>query len=36
MKDMSAEYKLSELYTNHCIRSTDIQILNLAGIMTEK
>ena len=31
MKDMSAEYKLSKLYTNHCIRSTAIQILNLAG-----
>lgn len=30
MKDMSVQYELSQIYTNHCIRSTAIEILNAA------
>ena len=31
MKDMSNQYQLSKIYTNHCLRSTAIEILNAAG-----
>ena len=31
MKDMFIQYQLTKIYTNHCLSSTAIEILNAAG-----